>query len=758
MTAPRVGGHSIGMPRITLARGLSLSLALASLAVADAGCLRRDVAAEEPTTKDSFATVVPQSAIDKVDVVVMVDNSSSMADKQRILADAVPDLIRGLVQPRCVDRKTRMPTSNVADPLKPEGQECPDGSEPAFTPITDMHIGVITSSLGGMGSKTACQPEPGHHNDDKGHLVARGDKPASIAQTGDLGFLAWYPDVPKNQDKTRHPDPPVPATGSLAGLGTAFQDLIVGVGQDGCGFEAQLEAVYRFLVQPDPWVEITHDASDAATYGPMGQIDGELLRQRAAFLRPDSLVAVVVLSDEDDSSLDPLAFHGSAWQFEERDAVLPLPTAECATDPGSPKCNSCQFAPDGDGCGGHPFYTPQQTPLNTRFASVKQRFGVDPRFPLSRYVDAFTKKLVPSRDNEHAPGGTYVGKADCTNPLFAAHLPGPNEEWCKLPKGTRTSDLVYFAVIGGVPNTLLPDSSDAAAVDWTKILGKDPDRFDLTGIDPHMIVSTTPRAGLPGPTAGNDADPVTGREWTTGGDDLEYACTFDLYAQNPDGTTAPAPHQCAPNDSTCDCKTGSDAPVCSTATPMLQVKGKAYPTLRELRIARELGTQGIVASLCPKQLKMPGSDDYGYRPAVRAISDRLEAALTASCVPRALDRDGTGAVPCLVLATLPEAGPEEESCKKAGLGVPSADILAQARDRAAADNGEAARLLPVCEVPQVVVPKGETCRDQEQANGFCYAESVPDVKCAQSILFTKPTTRLAGATFSLQCITVSGTK
>jgi hypothetical protein len=61
-------------------------------------------------------------------------------------------------------------------------------------------------------------------------------------------------------------------------------------------------------------------------------------------------------------------------------------------------------------------------------------------------------------------------------------------------------------------------------------------------------------------------------------------------------------------------------------------------------------------------------------------------------------------------------------------------------------------------VPQVVVPKGETCRDEDQANGFCYAEAVPDVKCAQSILFTKPTTKLVGAQFSLQCITLGNTK
>src|SRR4051794_22564467 len=100
-----------------MSRILIAGSVLAALAV---GCLRRDVAAEEPTTKISFDTVVPQPAIDKVDLLVMVDNSSSMADKQRILADAVPDLLRGLVQPKCVDKKSRAPTGKLADPLKVE--------------------------------------------------------------------------------------------------------------------------------------------------------------------------------------------------------------------------------------------------------------------------------------------------------------------------------------------------------------------------------------------------------------------------------------------------------------------------------------------------------------------------------------------------------------------------------------------------------------------------------------------------------------
>jgi hypothetical protein len=745
------------MARSILAGGL-LALALSS------SCLRRDVASEEPTTKISFDTVVSQPAIDKVDLLVMVDNSSSMADKQRILADALPDLVRGLVQPKCVDKRTRVPTGSLADPLKPDGQQCGAGAEPAFVPITDMHIGVISSSLGGMGSRTCPSGEPNRDNDDKAHLLARSAGGGTVAAAGELGFLAWYPDVERNQDKARHPAPPVPATGSIDALGSAFKELVVGVGQRGCGLEAQLESVYRFLVQPDPWtnIEVSADAQKAS-YGPPDQVDVELLRQRAAFVRPDSLVAVILLTDEDDSSADPLSFDGTGWVFGD-DRRVARGTSACASDPASPDCTSCQLAQScnpkdpacarisGDpACASGGLLSASEDSLNVRFHEMKRRFGVDPQFPIARYVDAFTKPKVPRRSSEHEHGA-YAPKADCTNPLFAAHLPTePNEDLCKLPRGPRTSDHVYFAIIGGVPNQLLPDSGESSAIDWTRLLGKDPKRYDETGIDPHMIPSTVPRPGLPGPTASDDADPVSGRDWSTGGTDLEFACIFDLF-ESKAGAIVPTRRTCAASDTSCDCDGKRGTPLCDPADAKVQIRGKAYPTRRELMVARELGDQAIVASLCPKQLTAPGADDYGYRPAVRSITKRLEDGLTASCLPRALTRDGDGSVPCLVLATLPEPGPEE-TCTKLGLGIPRADLLARVRERAAADDGEASRLLPICEVPQIAAAPGDSCRNEGERQGFCYAESVPGFRCSQSISFTKPTTHLVNARFSLQCIT-----
>lgn len=752
--------REVTMPRPGFLGRVVAATSLVVCAITPA-CLRRDVAELEPSTKLAFENLVPQPAIDKIDLLLMVDNSASMADKQKLLANAVPDLVRGLVQPTCVDKKTRVPTGVRSDPTKPEKEQCPAGSVPAFTPITDMHIGVLTSSLGSFGGMAdgalACANSAASHGDDHGHLVARGEDGKPIPEAGSLGFLAWYPKVPRNDDKERHPDPPVPAIASLDALGSAFKNLVVGVGQDGCGLEAQLESVHRFLAQPDPWTEIGV-TNGKATYGPKTQIDLDLLAQRAAFLRPDSLVAVIMLTDEEDSSPDPLAFGAEGWRFDDK-TPLPRATSACATDPSSPKCTSCAFDASDPACAAGD-YTAAEDQLNVRYANMKKRFGVDPQFPIQRYVDALTASKVPRRDSEHA-NGRYVGTADCTNPLFAAQLPTkPNDELCKLARGPRSKDQVLFALIGGVPNTLLPGKGTNAEIDWTKILGKAPERWDDTGIDPHMIVSIDPRSGLPGPGAANDADPVNGRDWSTMGGDLQYACTFPLVDFAPDGTTKPSSRTCVVGDRACDCLgpkgEPTDSPLCDPKQKGVQVRGKAYPTRRELMVAKELGDRAVVASLCPRQVTNPNADDFGYRPAAARIVDRLAGALVGSCLPRPLERAAGDDVPCLVLAQLATKGTQAE-CEKRGLKAASDEVVRTFRERRKDEDDEDVSAYPVCEVPFRDVAKGETCSDDDDL-GFCAVQDAPGLTCSNALVFTKGMSKFAGARFSMQCVQLAGTQ
>jgi hypothetical protein len=763
------------------------------LGVAGGGCLTRPVTKQEPTTKTNFTALVKQQAVDKIDILFMIDNSASMGDKQELLGLAVPDLVKRLVTPNCVDENDPNKIVGTSDP---QGN-CAGGGKPEFKPVHDMHIGVVSSSLGGFGSDSCkdgeTNPTDGsldRHNNDRGHLINRtGDKEVPAANADPSNFLAWFPQTEANTGKT----PPAKPISDSNALINDFKGMIQGVHEYGCGLEAQMESWYRFLIQPDPWASVVRDGNKAKLEG----VDGEILKQRKDFLRPDSLVAVIVVTDEDDSTPDPLAINGQGWAYSnsafpgsKTNGGAARGTKICETNPGDPGCTSCGFGqtPNDPNCtvnGG--YYDPSDDTLNVRYFRMKQRFGVDPQYPITRYINGLTSKRVPNRDGEHPkdkagnPSPNYVGDANCTNPLYARDLPDdPGKELCKLIPGPRTSDLVFYAVIGGVPNELLhfdpndADKSRLSEADWVKILGKDPIKYDYTGIDPHMIQSITPRAGLPDPTAPDNADPIHGREWDTKTNvalDLQYACTFPLKTQknckDPKYVNA------------CDCDGTATMPLCAPNPAdgnkkSLQVRAKAYPTVRELEVARALGDQAIVASICPIHVDEQGAGDplFGYRPAVKAIVDRLKNALAQQCLPQPLVPDSTGKVPCLILATLGNvgavAGDPEAECAKFGLKVPDSDILAKFREAQAAEakalGGDAGAAFdetkyPVCEYEQIPEPAGSSCT-KEQKKGWCYvvnsATAKPAGNCPQAITFTEVGNPGAGIKISLQCIEQQG--
>ena len=82
------------------ASGIAL---LATAGGLTAGCLDRPVAPATPRTSNVVVKTVTQSGVNKIDLLFMIDNSISMADKQEILAEAVPVLVQRLVDPICVD-------------------------------------------------------------------------------------------------------------------------------------------------------------------------------------------------------------------------------------------------------------------------------------------------------------------------------------------------------------------------------------------------------------------------------------------------------------------------------------------------------------------------------------------------------------------------------------------------------------------------------------------------------------------------------
>ncbi|MBP9113807.1 MAG: hypothetical protein KBF88_13430, partial [Polyangiaceae bacterium] len=513
------------------------------LGAVGAGCLTRPIVATQPDTQTDFINNIKQTNIDKVDVLFAIDNSKSMGDKQELLRLAVPKLLGRLLNPQCIDEADKPKGPAV---IKADGSaDCSafSGSRAEFPPVHDLHVGVITSALGPRGSdecrdrKNPLNSALDSHQNDKGQLINRGGAAETpVLPGGSSNYLAWLPGSnPQNNGK------PNPAGGVTkfeqeGTFLTAFGSLISGVKEYGCGYEAQMESVYRFLVQPDPYESIETSDPDLSKFpgAKLVGVDSTILKQRKDFLRPDSLVAVIMLTDENESTVDPLALGGRGWVYLQTNHVKGG-TTECATDPNSKDCTSCYFVGDGDArCPGGNYLNDQTDAANLRFWDMKRRFGVDPRFPTRRYVEGFRNTSIPDRRGEHPANANgelsadYRGQANCVNPLFAADLPESGsvdtdqgkDALCKLTPGPRSPDQVFFAVIGGVPWQLLTDKPDVLTKnndgafkstldtgDWLRILGKDPEKFDTTGISPYMKETPDKRSDVTSP---ND---VNSREW-----------------------------------------------------------------------------------------------------------------------------------------------------------------------------------------------------------------------------------------------------
>ena len=708
-------------------------------------------------------TIVPfaSSAVDKVDLLLMIDNSRSMADKQQILAFAVPDLVASLVNPRCVDAAGATTTTQPSGPLA----ACPTGAHRVIPPITDIHVGIVTSSLGGHGGDTcsvagdtlSCPGGPNPSNNDAGHLVARAGacSGATVPTYASQGFLAW--------DPAQRLAPPGEAqlgavavnnlgqtTTAAPGLLPTLKDLVVGVGQVGCGFTSQLESWYRFLVDPEPYQTISVVNGKATPQG----TDTLLLKQRADFLRPSSLLSIVMLTDSNDCSIKESGqFYYAAQQQSPTTpgATFHLPRArkECATNPDDPCCKSCgQAAPNcpvDDTCAASPPLSDAEDPINLRCFDQKRRFGIDFLYSIERYTSALTSRTVTNRQGDMV-----------ANPLFSDL--NPNDDDAAI----RDKGLIFLTGIVGVPwQDLARDPADPSkgnlraeemmAVDatgssaWEKILG-DPAQHTLPK-DPHMIESVTPRAGLPGPGSAPNADPITGHEYTTS-DDLQYACVFDL----------PAPRDCSVvGMNGCDCIASNDNPVCDPNTATTQLRAKAYPGLRQLATLKSLRNQGIVGSVCPSQLNDTTRADYGYRLAMNAILDRLIVTVDGQCLPRQLTPDAQGRVACTVI----EAHNSSTACScdlaRAHRAVPAADqaLLTQIKDSSFIKDGS---LNCFCEVIQAgdavdstpeelaaclgdasTLPIVNGGKDNGLvATGWCYVDPTQNAQSSQEIVKSCP--------------------
>jgi hypothetical protein len=153
--------------------------------------------------------------------------------------------------------------------------------------------------------------------------------------------------------------------------------------------------------------------------------------------------------------------------------------------------------------------------------------------------------------------------------------------------------------------------------------------------NPLMVESVLPRQGvhpttgeaLAPPEAAFGANSINGHERTVSDlNDLQYSCIFPLLA----------PRDCSQAVGFCDCNNlpvgnSPNTPLCQDPATNLytsiQHSGKAYPGQRHVRLARGLGEQGVLASICARNVTDPSASDFAYRPAVAALIERIAPVL-----------------------------------------------------------------------------------------------------------------------------------
>lgn len=618
------------------------------------------------------ASVVRYQRVGGLDLLFVVDTSYSMADKQRELARRVPALIKAFTDPD-VDPATGTPRA----PL-----------------VADLHVAVITSSLGAHGTSSCGGAD---NPDDRAHLMprpgAKGER-GWFLQSGTLQTAACADPVAASPlrwvyDPRRDPSARFVGTKDSAALQTEVSCIIDSVGESGCGFEETLEAMYRFLIDPAPYL----DASVSCRKGVSGDqcgdneftvsgIDLELLGQRKAFLRPDSLLAVIIVSDENDASHRPTGRNWLPWAMARR--TMPRGFAACAnvpddlepdTDEAHAKvfadfgCRQCTPGDVDPACStpwariaDDPAGDPDLTNLRT-FHQL-QRFGRNYLWPVSRYVRAFTDATVLGSDGRMAP-----------NPIFAG--------------GMRSRELVLVAGIVGVPKFLVE------AGDWDKMISP-----DLAKRDPHMIESIAPRRTLPKYAGDHTIDPISGGERDTFGQDLQYACIGPR-------VTNEVTRSCEDPDA------WQQDPVC--ARDGTQPRFRAFPGIRHLRLLHELGSSGLVASIC----------DDTLAPAIDGITARLQKIVANQCfLGLTVPPPKNGVVDCALVETFATDTQEGKGrCEDIG---PSRCTPGSARCRAGAPSMPA--MGPVYAAYGLRVPVGTELVDAYEDHGNVYAKTSDGVR------------------------------
>ncbi|MFW5921522.1 MAG: hypothetical protein ACOCUS_06755, partial [Polyangiales bacterium] len=185
-----------------------------------------------------------------------------------------------------------------------------------FPPVEDLNVGVVTSDMGTGGfSVPTCEDSA---DGDDGILQTDGNTSVSGCMGTYPNFLNFMPGD------------------DVDAFANDFS-CVARLGTGGCGFEQQLEAVLKAITPSDSPIVAGSDMEardDPDKIAPFRSGNGHADGMNSGFIRPDSLLALVLVTDEDDcSAQDPEIFNPDSTDytgelnlrcFQHPDAVFPV--------------------------------------------------------------------------------------------------------------------------------------------------------------------------------------------------------------------------------------------------------------------------------------------------------------------------------------------------------------------------------------------------------------------------------------------------
>ncbi|MDO9022202.1 MAG: hypothetical protein Q8S73_31800 [Deltaproteobacteria bacterium] len=348
-----------------------------------AACLERPSAQPVERLNASFTTEIFNNGVDSVDLLFVVDNSNSMLAYQQRLGAQFRVLIEQLVDP----------------------PDDPATGQPSHPPVKSLHVGVVSSDLGTPGANVgSCNVSPDVGDDGLLNPVRSGRAMAA--------HRPWTT-LPAGTRPARCADNPnqYPSFLTFDADSTdaaEFRDDFVCnafLSTGGCGLEQQLESAYRALV--------VHNPREQA-----GNTD-----PNAGFVRPDAVLGIVVISDEEDGSVRDCRYAEAGQPCTDALSVYDL------SQPG--------WGDDED--------------LNLRFYTYTPGSAQDPTWPIERYID-------PRNPNR---GFTSLKPGHPDRVVFAGIIGVP------LQVPTRGAEVDWDRLLGTTPQGADAIEGDAAEGPFT---------------------------------------------------------------------------------------------------------------------------------------------------------------------------------------------------------------------------------------------------------------------------------------------------